>query len=69
MTVQPTEQCVQIFLRMVIGAAPGSTGRSSRGVRLAHAGERHSANRCKATGDKTGAAQEGAAVDAAGGMI
>ena len=62
MTVQPTEQCVQMFLRMVTVRARG--GRRT-GFRLAHAGERQRAERGETAGGEAGPAQEGAAVDAA----
>ncbi len=61
-TVQPTEQCVQMFLRMVT-ATPAGGGRT--GLRLAHAAERQRAERGEAAGDQPGAAQEGAAIEAA----
>ena len=62
MTVQPTEQCVQMFLRMVTCSAGG--GRRA-GFRLAHAAERQRAERGETASRKAGAAQEGAAVEAA----
>ena len=65
MTVQPTEQCVQMFLRMVTCAPARRGGPASR---LAHAAERQRAERGEAAGREAGAAQEGAAVDAAVGL-
>ena len=66
MTVQPTEQCVQIFLRMVT-AAPGVGGGPAFG--LAHARERQRAQRRQTAGNKAGTAKESAAVETAAGLF
>jgi hypothetical protein len=55
MTVQPTEQCVQTFLR-VASVAPGGLG-------LADGAERESAERSKAAGRETRAAQKAATIN------
>ena len=60
MTVQPTEQCVQMFLRMVT-AAPGFAGGPASALRTL--AERQRAERGEAAGDQAGAAQEGPAVE------
>ena len=65
-TVQPTEQCVQMFLRIVT-AAPARGRRAGFG--LAHAAERQRAERGKRAGGEAGAAQECAAVEAAAGLF
>ena len=62
MTVQPTEQCVQMFLRMV---TCGAGRRRRTGLGLAHAAERQRAERGETAGHQAGAAQEGAAVERA----
>ena len=65
MTVQPTEQCVQMFLRMVTCDAGG---RRRTGLGLAHARERQRTERGETAGDQTGSAQEGAAIETAIGL-
>ena len=65
MTVQPTAQCVQMLLRMVTPARSAAGGPASAFRTLA-SGKR--AERGKAAGGETGAAQEGAAIEAAGGL-
>src|SRR4029077_19187202 len=80
-TVQPTEQWVQMLLRMVtcapaggggpaLGLRPQAAGRRPRGrgrpgFGLAHRAERERAERRQAAGGEAGAAQETAAVEAA----
>ena len=65
MTVQPTEQCVQMFLRMVTARAGLGGGPASALRTLA---ERQRAERGEAAGGEAGAAQEGAAVETAVGL-
>ena len=60
-TVQPTEQNVQMFFRIVTWRR----GCRRTGFRLAHAGERQRAERGKAAGDQAGAAQESSAINVA----
>ena len=65
MTVQPTEQCVQMFLRMVT-CAPAGGGGPACALRTLPSWQR--AERGEAAGDEAGAAQEGAAVEGAVGL-
>ena len=61
MTVQPTEQCVQMFLRRMAAPAGAGGGPASALRTLA---ERQRAEGGEPAGHEAGAAQEGAAVDA-----
>ena len=61
-TVQPTEQNVQMFLRMVT-SAPGCRGGAASDLRMLASGSVTEGG--EAAGDEAGAAQEGAAIDAA----
>ena len=62
MTVQPTEQWVQTFLRIVT-VAPGGGGGPASALRTA--AERQSAERGKAAGSEPRTAQEAATIDTA----
>ena len=65
MTEQPTEQCVQTFLRVVNRRA----GRSRRtGLGLADAAERETAERRQRAGGDAGALQESTAVQITAGL-
>ena len=66
MTVQPTEQCVQIFLRMVTGE-PCAGGGPASALRTLISGIAPTVAR--PAGGETGAAQEGTAVETATGLV